>query len=382
MSANVSFRRAAPNTSTSFSPCRRLSGTRGLLRGEFLRFKARDSRVVAHVAEASELDVDFDKSEGYSSRFQFSTRHRYPSTLQRNANLNSTFGQILNAEPKSTIGQISNAEPKSTIGRMLKYKRVMLKVSGEALQGQQGFGVDPEVLEAICAEIAEAHFAGVQIAVVVGGGNYFRGATAWKGLERATADYVGMLATVMNALCLQAALEAKGVDTRVQTAIEMREVAEPYIRRRAIRHLDENRVVVFGAGTGNPFFTTDTAAALRAAEVNAQVMLKATKVDGIYDCDPLKYPHAKKYNHLSYRQVELDNLQVMDQTAVTLCKENDIPVIVFNIMEGGNILRAALGEDVGTVVRGFEQMGMQRAGYTVDQSVDSLDSLPLPAHRM
>jgi uridylate kinase len=176
-----------------------------------------------------------------------------------------------------------------------KYPRVLLKISGEALQGKQGFGVDPAVLNLVAEEIAEAHRGGLQLAVVVGGGNYFRGATAPKGMDRAQADYVGMLATVMNALLLQGALENMGIDTRVQTAIEMREVAEPYIRRRAIRHLDEGRVVIFGAGTGNPFFTTDTAAALRAAEMNADVFMKATKVDGVYDCDPMKHRHAKKY---------------------------------------------------------------------------------------
>mmetsp|Transcript_22577 Transcript_22577/g.57358 ORF Transcript_22577/g.57358 Transcript_22577/m.57358 type:complete len:399 (-) Transcript_22577:1224-2420(-) len=248
----------------------------------------------------------------------------------------------------------SQAGPASSGGPDPKYKTVMLKVSGEALQGKQGFGIDPEVLQAVASEVARAVQHGVSMAIVVGGGNYFRGAEAVKGikgLERTTADYVGMLATVMNALCLQSALEGLGVETRVQTAIEMREVAEPYIRRRAISHLKAGRVVIFGAGTGNPFFTTDTAAALRAAEMNAEVFLKATKVDGVYDCDPVKYPHkARRYDRLSYRQVSMDSLSVMDETAITLCKENNIPVIVFNIMEQGNILKAALGEPVGTVV--------------------------------
>ncbi|KAL6765240.1 uridylate kinase [Haematococcus lacustris] len=224
------------------------------------------------------------------------------------------------------------------------------QVSGEALQGQQGFGLDPAVLQSVAEEVAQAVRHGVRIAIVVGGGNYFRGASAWEGLDRASADYVGMLATVMNALCLQSALEKAGVETRVQTAIEMREVAEPYIRRRAIRHLQEGRVVIFGAGTGNPFFTTDTAAALRAAEMNAQVFLKATKVDGVYDRDPVKHADARRYNRLSYRQVSQESLQVMDETAVTLCKENAIPVIVFNISQKGNILKATLGEPIGTVV--------------------------------
>lgn len=239
--------------------------------------------------------------------------------------------------------------------RVARYKRVMLKVSGEALAGSQAFGMDPSVLEAIANEIKAAREHGIQVAVVVGGGNYFRGASAWAGLERATADYVGMLATVMNALCLQAALENVGITSRVQTAIEMREVAEPYIRRRAIRHLENGHVVIFGAGTGNPYFTTDTAAALRAAEVQAEVFLKATKVDGVYTCDPVKHPElARRYERLSYRQVTDEGLQVMDETAVTLCKENNIPVIVFNALEPANILRAALGDDVGTVVSNFD----------------------------
>lgn len=201
----------------------------------------------------------------------------------------------------------------------------MLKVSGEALQGDQGFGIDPNVLKTIANEVALAASEGVEIAIVVGGGNFFRGVDRWDGLERATADYVGMLATVMNAICLQSALEAVGVATRVQTAIEMQEVAEPYIRRRAIRHLERGRVVIFGAGTGNPFFTTDTAAALRAAEIGADAFFKATKVDGVYDCDPVRNPDAKLHRELSYRDVMIHDLQVMDETAITLCKENKVP---------------------------------------------------------
>lgn len=232
-----------------------------------------------------------------------------------------------------------------------KYKRVMLKVSGEALAGARGHGLDPAVLESFCAEIAAAHRTGVEIAVTIGGGNYWRGQTAWEGIDRATADYVGMLATSMNALCLQAALEKLGVPTRVQTAIEMKEVAEPFVRRRAIRHLEKGRVVVFGAGTGNPFMTTDTAAALRAAEVGAEVFLKATKVDGVYDCDPAKHPAtARRYQRLSYRRVEADGLAVMDATAVTLCRENSVPVVVFDALRPGNILRACVRGDVGTTV--------------------------------
>lgn len=231
-----------------------------------------------------------------------------------------------------------------------KYRRILLKVSGEALQGNQGFGIDPVVMKSVAVEVKKAWSHGIQVAVVVGGGNYFRGADAWDGLERATADYVGMLATVMNSLCLQGALESLDVPTRVQTAIEMKEVAEPYIRRRAMRHLEENKVVIFGAGTGNPFFTTDTAAALRAAEIGADVVMKATKVDGIYDSDPLKNPAARRFDTLTYRQIQFQNLEVMDQTAITLCKENSIPVIVFDVMGVNNILNASLGRPIGTSV--------------------------------
>lgn len=228
------------------------------------------------------------------------------------------------------------------------YKRVMLKVSGEALEGSNEFGIDPAVLKTIAKEVAEAVRRGVQVAIVVGGGNFFRGVDRWEGLDRATGDYVGMLATVMNAICLQSALEEEGVATRVQTAIAMQEVAEPYIRRRAIRHLERGRVVIFGAGTGNPFFTTDTAAALRAAEIGADAFFKATKVDGVYDCDPVRNPNAKLHTQLSFRDVLLQSLNVMDETAITLCKENSIPVVVFNLTKPGNILAALLGSSIGT----------------------------------
>ncbi|KAK9800883.1 hypothetical protein WJX73_005434 [Symbiochloris irregularis] len=237
-------------------------------------------------------------------------------------------------------------EPSSTSGRV-PYRRVLLKLSGEALQGSLGFGVDYTVLESVAKEIAAAVLKGIQIAVVVGGGNYFRGASAWEGLERASADYVGMLATCMNAMLLQGALERIGVETRVQTSIEMREIAEPYIRRRAIRHLERGRVVIFGGGTGNPFFTTDTAAALRAAEIDADAFFKATKVDGVFDCDPVKNPAAILHRQLCYRDVMHYGLQVMDETAITLCKENDIPVIVFNVCTPGNIVRAFAGDPEG-----------------------------------
>lgn len=228
----------------------------------------------------------------------------------------------------------------------------MLKVSGEALEGDVGFGVDPKVLRSVAAEVASVARQGIEVAIVVGGGNFFRGVDAWDGLDRATADHMGMLATCMNAICLQSALDAEGMDTRVQTSIDMRQVAEPYIRRRAIRHLERGRIVIFGAGTGNPFFTTDTAAALRAAEIDADVFLKATKVDGVYDCDPMKFPDAKLHRALTYKEVRLGELAVMDETAITLCKENDIPVVVFNLMTSGNISRALQGDpSVGTTVK-------------------------------
>lgn len=234
----------------------------------------------------------------------------------------------------------------------MKYRRVLLKLSGEALMGEQAYGIDAEVLQAVAQEIAAVMSAGVQLAIVVGGGNIFRGlreATA-RGMDRASADYVGMLATVMNALTLQDALERAGVETRVQTAIAMQEVAEPYIRRRAIRHLEKNRVVIFGAGSGNPFFTTDTTAALRAAEIDAEVIFKATKVDGIYDSDPAHNAAARRYVAVSYQSVLTDNLRVMDTTAIALCKDNNIPIVVFDLNVPGNIVRAVQGDAIGTTV--------------------------------
>ena len=227
----------------------------------------------------------------------------------------------------------------------------MLKVSGEALSGSSGFGIDPEVVQSIARVVAEASLAGVQVAVVVGGGNFFRGAQhEGKGLDRASADYMGMLATVMNAINLQAAVESNGVPTRVMTAFSIQEVAEPYIRRRAIRHLEKGRVVIFGAGTGNPFFTTYTGAALRAAEIGAQCVFKATMVDGVYDSDPRRNPDAQLYENLTYETVQRLGLGVMDQTAITLCQENDIPVVVFNLNTRGNIVHALRGGTVGTRV--------------------------------
>ncbi|MGB9887581.1 MAG: UMP kinase [Moorellales bacterium] len=234
-----------------------------------------------------------------------------------------------------------------------RYKRVVLKLSGEALAGSKGFGIDQEVLNSIAEEVREVRELGVEIAIVVGGGNLWRGITgSAKGMDRATADYIGMLATVMNALALQDALEKHGVDTRVQTAIEMREIAEPYIRRRAIRHLEKGRVVIFASGTGNPFFSTDTAAALRAAEIEAEVILMAKRVDGVYDADPLTHPDAQRYKDLDYIEVINKGLAVMDTTATSLCMDNHIPIIVFGLRKPGNIKRAVMGEDIGTYVGG------------------------------
>ena len=219
--------------------------------------------------------------------------------------------------------------------------------------GDLGYGIDPQIVSDIAREIAEVVASGVQLVIVVGGGNIFRGVQASaKGMDRANADYIGMIATVMNAMTLQDALEQIEIPTRVQTAIAMQEVAEPYIRRRAIRHLEKGRVVIFGAGSGNPFFTTDTTAALRAAEIDAEVIFKATKVDGIYDSDPAKNPDAKRYESLTYTHVLANDLRVMDGTAIALCKENDIPIMVFNLFEKGNIVRAVKGEPVGTIVGG------------------------------
>lgn len=234
------------------------------------------------------------------------------------------------------------------------YQRVLLKLSGEALMGELNYGIDPIVVEQIAQQLADLIADGVEVAVVVGGGNIFRGVKgAAAGMDRATADYIGMIATVMNAMTLQDSLERMNIPTRVQTAIAMQEVAEPYIRRRAIRHLEKKRVVIFGAGSGNPFFTTDTTAALRAAEINAEVIFKATKVDGIYDSDPHVNPKAKRFNSLTYGHVLTHDLRVMDSTAIALCKDNNIPIIVFDLSVPGNIRRAVLGENVGTIVGGF-----------------------------
>jgi uridylate kinase len=235
----------------------------------------------------------------------------------------------------------------------VQYKRVLLKLSGEAFAGDQGYGIDPNFLEYITAEIKSLVDEGVQLAVVIGGGNIFRGITGLEiGIDRATGDYMGMLATVINALALQSALEKlREIPTRVLSAIEMRQVAEPYIRRRAIRHLEKGRVVIFAAGTGNPFFSTDTAGALRAAEISAQLFIKATKVDGIYTDDPVKNPQAEFIDEISYLETINRGIKVMDHTALTLCMENKIPILVLNINKPGNLLRAVRGERVGSLVR-------------------------------
>lgn len=234
-----------------------------------------------------------------------------------------------------------------------KYQRVLLKLSGEALMGNLSYGIDPAIVKTIALEVADVVKAGVEVAIVVGGGNIFRGIKgAASGMDRATADYIGMISTVMNAMTLQDAFEQIDVPTRVQTAIEMKEVAEPYIRRRAIRHLEKGRLVIFGAGSGNPFFTTDTTAALRAAEINAEVVFKATKVDGIYDSDPRENSSAKRFQSLTYSHVLTHDLRVMDSTAIALCKDNNIPIIVFDLSVSGNIRRAVMGESIGTIVGG------------------------------
>ena len=231
------------------------------------------------------------------------------------------------------------------------YKRILLKLSGEALAGKQSTGINTAVIQHIAEDVAQAHRAGVEIGLVIGGGNIFRGiAASAEGMDRASSDYMGMLATVINSLALQDALEKQNVPTRVQSAIAMAEIAEPYIRRRAMRHLEKGRLVIFGAGTGNPYFTTDTAASLRAMEINAQVLMKATKVDGIYDKDPMKNADAKKYEKIKYIEVLNQGLEVMDSTAISLCMDNKLPILTFDLTQRGNILKAVMGENIGTLV--------------------------------
>ena len=235
----------------------------------------------------------------------------------------------------------------------MKYKRILLKISGEAMMGDQAYGVEPATVDFIAREIRDAVSMGVEIAVVIGGGNIFRGVEASvKGIERASAAYMGMLATVINALALQNYLEKYGIPTRVQSAIEMKELAEPYIRRKAIRHLEKGRTVIFAAGTGNPYFTTDTAASLRAMEIDAEVILKATKVDGVYSSDPIKEPTAKKYDSVTYIDVLKKGLGIMDSTAISLCMDNNLPIVVFNLHGKGNIRKIIEGKKIGTLVRG------------------------------
>lgn len=233
-----------------------------------------------------------------------------------------------------------------------KYKRVLLKLSGEILGGDKGFGISTEKINEVADEIVELQKDGIEVAIVVGGGNIFRGmSSASLGIERATADYVGMLATLMNAVIIQEVLEKRGAQTRVLSALDVREVAEPYIRRRALRHLEKGRIIIFAAGTGNPFFTTDTAAALRAAEIKADVFLKATKVDGVYDKDPQLYPSAVKYRQITYSEAIEKDLKILDASAFSLCRENKIPIIVFDVTEKGNIKRVIYGDNIGTLVK-------------------------------
>ena len=246
------------------------------------------------------------------------------------------------------------------VGAGGRYRRIVLKASGEALMGRRNYGVDPDMCFFIARQLNEVVDEGVEVAVVVGGGNIFRGlAASAAGMDRATGDYIGMLATVMNALALQDALEKEGVPTRVMSAIAMNEVAEPYIRRRAVRHLEKGRVVILAAGTGNPYFTTDTAAALRAVEIGAEVLLKATKVDGVYDDDPMTNPNAKRHERLDYAQMLNDRLQVIDSTAVTLCMENQLPIVVFDLNQPGHIRAAAMGERIGTLIDGTGNGGQK-----------------------
>jgi uridylate kinase len=234
----------------------------------------------------------------------------------------------------------------------MKYKRILLKLSGESLMGDKAFGIDNNRLAIYAEQIKEIREAGVEVAIVIGGGNIFRGVQAEEGgMDRTHGDYMGMLATMINSMALQAALESVGVQTRLQSAIEMKEISEPFVRRKAVRHLEKGRVVIFGAGTGNPFFTTDSAASLRAIEVNAEVILKGTRVDGIYTSDPEKNPDATKYDSISFDDVYRKGLNVMDMTAFTLCKENDLPIIVFDMDTPGNLIKVLHGEEVGTIVR-------------------------------
>jgi uridylate kinase len=273
-----------------------------------------------------------------------------------------------NGAPRAAVSASgAGSEPPDDEGQRLplapgvKYRRILLKLSGEALMGKQEYGIDPGTLAQIADELIDVHGLGVEIALVLGGGNIFRGvAASSRGMDRAHADYMGMLATVINSLALQDALESRGAQTRVQSAIEMERLAEPYIRRRAIRHLEKGRLVIFAAGTGNPFFTTDTAASLRAMEIGAEIVMKATRVDGVYDKDPHKYKDARMFRRLSYLDVLNRSLAVMDSTAISLCRDNNLPILVFNMTKPGNIRRVLLGEPLGTLV--LDERTKPRAG--------------------
>ena len=278
-------------------------------------------------------------------------------------------GSPANGEPQGESEQSEVSEPPRSseedtprpLAPGVRYRRILLKLSGEALMGQQGYGIDAATLSQIADELIDVHSLGVEIAVVIGGGNIFRGvAGASSGMDRAHADYMGMLATLINALAMQDALEARGSRTRVMSAIEVQRVAEPYIRRRAIRHLEKGRLVIFAAGTGNPFFTTDTAASLRAMEIGADIVMKATRVDGVYDKDPHKHKDARMFRRLSYMDVLNRNLEVMDSTAISLCRDNRLPILVFNMTRPGNIRRVVLGEPLGTMV--VEESRQSREG--------------------
>ncbi|XP_019462898.1 PREDICTED: uncharacterized protein LOC109361815 [Lupinus angustifolius] len=304
-------------------------------------------------------------SSFHSSLLSSSTKLSYPSTLFNSTSyptllpISSSYSQNGNADPfnfrEPEIPSMSSFQlsmNESSKPASSRWRRVLLKVSGEALAGDQLQNIDPKITMAIAREVASVTRLGIEVALVVGGGNIFRG-SSWagcSGLDRSSADYIGMLATVMNAIFLQATMESIGIPTRVQTAFRMSEVAEPYIRRRAVRHLEKGRVVIFAAGIGNPFFTTDTAAALRCAEINAEVVLKATNVDGVFDDDPKLNPEARLLDTLTYQEVISKDLSVMDMTAITLCQENNIPVVVFNLNKPGNIEKAIKGEKVGTLI--------------------------------
>jgi uridylate kinase len=269
------------------------------------------------------------------------------------------------ASPADDVADADHSRPAAA----LHYRRVLLKISGEALAGDAGFGIDPTAIAAFAHEIQEVHALGCELALVVGGGNFFRGLSGESfGVDRASGDYMGMLATVINSLALQSALEALAVSTRVLSAIEIREVAEPYIRRRATRHLEKGRIVIFAAGTGNPYFSTDTAASLRAMEIGAEVILKATKVDGVYSADPKMQPEAVRYTELTYIDVLNRGLKVMDSTAISLCMDNGLPIIVFNLLQPGNIQKAVCGDAIGTIVQARATGGASKRAQVAPRS--------------